>query len=316
MVAAACVFTITGFYGHHSWFAELSSHFRLQYLGLQATALSYLILFSKRHRFVRGFEIAIILLCMGLNLQWLVPYYTAPKPNAQQAYEGRLKILHVNVLKVNQQSQLVVDQIKKYDPDILALAEYSQWWQDALKTSGVLEKYPHYYIEPWGDNGFYSKRPFKRFQMVYANDRQDATLSIELKVGKRPITLVVAHPRPPASPTWLRRQTLQIEQWTRNFKKMNPDLIVVGDFNTTPWSYNFQKLIKETGLRDSQLGFGIQPSWPMTFPLLAIPIDHVLISRNFDVLKRETGALTGSDHLPVFVEVGLKSQNKTISARQ
>lgn len=306
LVLSTCVFTITGFYGDHTWLADLTSHFRIQYLVLQFSGLVYLVFLSKRPKLVKGFEIILVAVCMALNLQLMMPYYLTPKDDAKQPLIGTVKILHINVLKVNQQYPLVIEQIKKYDPDILELAEYSQKWQDALKASGVLKAYPHYHVEAWGDNGFYSKRPFTNFKTVWANKSLDATLSMNFKIGDRPVTLVVAHPRPPASPTWLRRQTIQIDQWTKDFKNLNPDMILVGDMNMTPWSANFQKLIKQTGLRDSQLGFGLQPSWPMTLPILAIPIDHVLVSPNFVVLKRETGNLTGSDHLPVFVELGLK----------
>jgi len=312
LVLGTCVFTITGFYGGHTWLADLTSHFRIQYLTLQFSGLVYLVFLSRRPKLVKGFEIILVGLCMVLNLQLMLPYYMTPRPDTSLAFAGKIKILHVNVLKVNRQSALVIDQIKKYDPDILALAEYSEWWQDALKASGVLKAYPHYHVEAWGDNGFYSKKPFKNFKTSWANKKLDATLSVDLNIGNRPVTLVVAHPRPPASPTWLKRQTIQIDQWTQDFKKMHPDMIVVGDLNMTPWSYNFQRLIRQTGLRDSQLGFGLQPSWPMTLPLIAIPIDHVLVSPDFVVLKRETGSLTGSDHLPVFVELGLKSSSEQI----
>jgi endonuclease/exonuclease/phosphatase (EEP) superfamily protein YafD len=102
-----------------------------------------------------------------------------------------------------------------------------------------------------------------------------------------------------------------------NRKKLGQHLIVVGDLNTSPWSAEFMTLTKKTGLRDSQLGYGLQPSWPMLLPyfgvntqpnlltqLLQVPIDHVLVSEQIQVFSRHTGPFIGSDHLPVTVELG------------
>ncbi len=82
--------------------------------------------------------------------------------------------------------------------------------------------------------------------------------------------------------------------------------MVLGDFNTTPWNYYFQKFLKESGLRDSSQGFGPQPTWPNFSRLLSIPIDHCLHSAEIVIVGRQIGPDVGSDHYPVIVDYALK----------
>ena len=85
-------------------------------------------------------------------------------------------------------------------------------------------------------------------------------------------------------------------------RKQSLPAIVAGDFNMTPYSPVFRKFAGIAGLKDSRDGFGWQPSWPTFFPPLWIPIDHVLVSPDIQVLMRRTGSYIGSDHYPVVAQ--------------
>jgi len=58
-------------------------------------------------------------------------------------------------------------------------------------------------------------------------------------------------------------------------------------------------------LKDSSLGWGIQPTWPAMFLPLRIPIDHCLVSPDLKIVRRKIGRDIGSDHLPLLVDLGL-----------
>lgn len=55
-------------------------------------------------------------------------------------------------------------------------------------------------------------------------------------------------------------------------------VLVVGDLDATRWSAVFRELLGVGGLRDSERGFGFQPSYPAGFWLARVPIDHSLYS--------------------------------------
>jgi endonuclease/exonuclease/phosphatase (EEP) superfamily protein YafD len=81
-------------------------------------------------------------------------------------------------------------------------------------------------------------------------------------------------------------------------------VVVTGDFNASTWSRGFSLVTGEASLVNSQRGFGVQASWPAGYPLLSIPIDHLVHSRELTTVDRYLGESLGSDHLALFVEVG------------
>ena len=75
-----------------------------------------------------------------------------------------------------------------------------------------------------------------------------------------------------------------------------------------PWSLPLRRLIRQTGLRDSALGFGVQPTWPAGMLLARIQIDQCLVSEDLKVVRRDVGPDVGSDHLPLVVELALPTE--------
>jgi endonuclease/exonuclease/phosphatase (EEP) superfamily protein YafD len=78
--------------------------------------------------------------------------------------------------------------------------------------------------------------------------------------------------------------------------------IVIGDMNTTDGSPLFSDFVLATGLRDSRLGFGRQPSWP-TFSPYRIALEHAFVSDDLAVVARRLGPSIGSDHLPLIIDL-------------
>ena len=85
-------------------------------------------------------------------------------------------------------------------------------------------------------------------------------------------------------------------------------VILLADLNTTSWSATFQALTTRAGLRDSRLGFGVQPTWPARLPGLRIPIDHCLVSPEVQVHDRRVEENAGSDHFAIYVDIGWQDE--------
>jgi endonuclease/exonuclease/phosphatase (EEP) superfamily protein YafD len=82
--------------------------------------------------------------------------------------------------------------------------------------------------------------------------------------------------------------------------------MVVGDLNATPWSWPFRNLLATGRLRNSQVGFGVQPSFAASSnPLFRVPIDHLVYSDALLVRQRRLGPRLGSDHFPLLVDLEL-----------
>jgi len=77
----------------------------------------------------------------------------------------------------------------------------------------------------------------------------------------------------------------------------------MGDFNATPWSRPFRRVLTRSGMCDSRTGFGMEASFPAAAALVRIPIDHVLASCSIGVRDRHIERDVGSAHLPVVIDL-------------
>lgn len=83
--------------------------------------------------------------------------------------------------------------------------------------------------------------------------------------------------------------------------------ILCGDFNDTPISYSYSKVKgnMQDSFRKGDFGFGA------TYPDLPfLRIDHILISKEFNILKHKIINEKISDHYPVIVTAELKGKQK------
>jgi endonuclease/exonuclease/phosphatase (EEP) superfamily protein YafD len=242
-----------------------------------------------------------------------VPYYLPPPGNTGKVGTP-LKILQLNVLLTNQQHQKIINLIQKENPDIIGLEEITDNWISALKA--IEKNYPYRIIKR-SQNDFsafglalYSKYPLTDPKIKYygrfhpSSQSTIPSISALIQVDHQPLRLIVTHPVPP---NVFEYRNSQLASMAADRKRYEKNLIILGDLNTSQWSPYFQKLIQQTGLRDSQLGFGVQPSWPNQPLWIRTPIDHILVSPDIRVLSRSIGPEVGSDHFPVLAKVALRT---------
>ncbi len=85
-------------------------------------------------------------------------------------------------------------------------------------------------------------------------------------------------------------------------------VVLMGDFNTTPWSASFRRVLDGSGLLDSatqpsERPRWTRPTWFSRWPGLGLPIDHILLSPSWRIHERRLGPFFGSDHRPVVIEL-------------
>ena len=79
--------------------------------------------------------------------------------------------------------------------------------------------------------------------------------------GRR-LNLLSLHTLPPVRPWYAYVRDLQLKAAGRWVASQTGAAVVIGDLNATPWSAGYQALVAQTGLVDSQAGFGYQPTFP------------------------------------------------------
>lgn len=293
--------TIIGYLGSLWWIFDLFAHFRIQYFLILSACFAVLVAVKK----MRAWSLA-VLPFIALNFVSVAPLYFG---GDSACGKTEMRALLINVLAANKQYHMVRDFIKKSNADFVVLLEVTDQWDKNLKE--LQADYPYFMSFPRNNNfgiSFFSKQKPEKLEMPEFSDiTLPAVLADFIVDGKR-LTLVGAHIMPPRFEGYLRKRKAQFDGIASFVKSGKKNVIVLGDLNATPWSADFKKFMRKSGLKDSQNGFGAQPSWPafsVLFPLL-IPIDHCLVSKNLSISDRKIGGYVGSDHFPLTVDFSIK----------
>ncbi len=296
LTGASCV----GFMGRLWWVFDLANHFRVQYLVLACTGAVVAAFFRRRGPLV------LLLACVSVGLYLIYPFYAGYRVGSSDVSLGpeRLRVATINVNVNNRNQADLREVIAKGSPDVFFVLEYSEFWQTALRS--LEAEYPHTIQIP-GEGSFgmaaYSRLPFVERRVLGLE--QPAFAAIELHVMHSDIewTLIGIHVVPPVSFDASALRNRQFTELAEHVHGKPGPIAVLGDLNCTSWSPFFDELLAASGLRDTQLGRGVQPTWPDHLPVLGIPIDHCLVSRDVDLgLRRVTGPF-GSDHRGLSVEL-------------
>ena len=312
--------TILSLVSHVAWYPylELLAHFKVQYL--LGTLLLLIGVGWQRDR--RWLWVALV--CLGLQLSDLMPWFLSqswhPSPSSPES--PSLRILTANLYYRNQNPHALLDLIERESPDMVVVQEKTAQWMSQLAP--IQSTFP-YLEQALDDLAIFSRIPI-RDRTIFGT-RNHSTLAVTLMLENTPLVVVAAHP-PPPKPRLIAQRNLEFDWITEFVQAQRSPLVLVGDLNTTMWSPYYQRLERQTGLRNARRGFGILPTWPAPTPfspipiavrwlkhLLWIPIDHVLVSPELQVRSLRTGDNIDSDHLPLIADVRVPIMRKADGAR-
>jgi len=289
--------TILGFFGSTSWFFDVLANFRFQLaIGLILIGLVYLVGFGRATAF--------LFVAIGaVNLFLVAPLYL-DKPVAA-AGDDSVRIVSYNVGAGRASQAELIDWVEASDADLVFFLESTEEWVRAMPTNGsgylVSNEIPDdriYGISVLG-------KAAGTMEQLRLGTTRDPVVRVEATIADQQVAVYAVHPRPPDSEgTSAARDSLFADLAELVAQETMP-VIVIGDFNATPWSYSFRDFTAETGLVNSQNGFGLAATWPTSLPISLIPLDHMLHSDSLTTVAREVGPDLGSDHKPLTVEVAL-----------
>lgn len=301
--------SLVGFGSGINWLLDLTNHFKPYYLMIQCILLGAFLVVKKR---VWLFITFVFLL---VNAFEILPFYMPAWRVTSGTGFVRLKLLQLNVCAPIKDYSRMTALLNEQKPNLVTLEECADRCVSFLEKDGVLTRYPYTLRKPEHRLMLLSQFPLKENLMppLQANP---AVAFVQLKVGLQPIDLFMMHStRPSSGAPYYRNQIIQFHQIAERLKQSENPLLLAGDLNTTPWGYSLQKLSEESGLRNTMLNFGVQSSFPVFIPKVhwwatpVVPIDHVLVSKDWQVLNRRLGPYVGSDHLPVIVDLTLRPKS-------
>ncbi len=297
VAVALLIGSCVGFVGRYWWGFDLTNHFRVQFL---TVAVLGTFLAGLLRQWVPSL---LFLVCVTVNACLVCPLYVGGQ-HAEETSEP-LRVLSINVNAGNRAQAEVLRTIQEGDPDVFFVLEFNAYWQTALAS--LEARYPFTHQIPQQDNfgiAVYSRLPCDSLRPFFLQRPGFGAIELQVHHAARTWTLLGVHVMPPVSAGASALRNQQFAELAQRVRGRAGPLVVLGDLNSTSWSPFFRRLLATSGLGDSQLGYGVQPTWPEQLPMLKIPIDHCLVSPDVRIGRRWLTRGMGSDHRGVFVELG------------
>ena len=294
--------TLIPFLPMRFWLLDLLSHFQTYYFVIATVIFMILVFglpfFKKGHTYWHMlFPTLFSLILSGLSL---LPYLPTTAVTSTKS-EKQLSVMQANVFKFNSDHNAFLTQVQQHNPDVIAVAEATPKWRDALKS--LKKDWPHQVdkAKP-GSHGMliFSKRPLSQVDTQYLGNPDIPTIFFQLEWQDQQIQFISLHPLPPVCWVCFLSRDKNFLDIAEIVKKQSADTptIVLGDMNTTMFSPSYKTFINRTDLLNARLGQGLYPTWPVTLPFfLRLPIDHILHSKNLDLLHFSALPTNNSDHL-------------------
>ena len=243
-------------------------------------------------------------ICAWLMVPELIARVTAPRfPAADQT----VKIIQLNVWDHNRDPTATARWILDQDADIVVLEETGH---GAIPAT-LAGRYPFRAPCDKGPEGcattiLAKSLPADGGQLMWTKlGRRHAGAWATFGAGAQAFTIVGTHYR------WPEPLAAQVHQ-ARRFADVilrfdRKSLIVVGDFNMTPWSFALKRQDARFGLTRLTHAIFTFPAgriatWGgMTFPFPLLPIDQVYVGPDWRPVSIRRGPAMGSDHYPIVV---------------
>ena len=256
------------------WFAELFSHFVAWYTLIFILAAILATSWRKR---------AIWAICaMGLGVWLAMPFQAAL--NTAPTH----KLLWYNVNLDNPNPDAETQTILAQSPDVVALAEIDT---ADIRWKSLQQHYPHGCTHA-EDSPFalvvWARKPLADCQIHLIDD----IAWIRAQLPDKTIIYAI-HPPPPITQALAATRQKYLTEIATKIAQETVPVIVVGDFNATPFSPLFRDFMDESQTATAMRHFG--PTWK----IFGLPIDHVLTRQTL----AQTHLLSwgNSDHRAILV---------------
>lgn len=296
MTLAACL-------GSLDWALEIFTHVTPQLALCFFGYGLYRLVIARRHRY--GIWIAAGAFALGaVNAAFVAPRLTPP-PRFDAPVRQRFRVLQSNVLTGNRDATRLLKLIETEAPDVILLQETDEDWLRRL--SPLTNRYPVAASEARTDNfgaAVFAKTG-KADILHFSDAERSPCARVVIPTASGPVTFLGIHPLAPGDrEDWKGRDALLGE--IARFAAGKPRFVIMGDFNTTPYTHAYHAFERESGLLDANLGRLPFPTWHAVYPFfLRIPLDHCFHSRDLRADDLRRGPSIGSDHFPLMFDFSL-----------
>lgn len=224
---------------------------------------------------------------------------------ASEAPGRRIVVMTVNIQVGGADIESLMEAVRKANPDVLAAEELTPDAQAGLDAAGFGQLFPHRVLRP--EEGVSGMGLYSKWPLDGGAELQDGSTfpmpGGDVRLDGFPVRFQAVHAYPPlpgAEGTWRK----DLAALRAEIRRTKTPMVYLGDFNATADHPSFRKLLG-TGLRDAHelTGRGLAASWPSGMSLVLI--DHVLVSKELEVVSVHEQKIRNSDHLALVAELTL-----------
>lgn len=278
----------------------------LQHFAVQLGAASALLLIDALVlRMWRAAGLAVLLTAWHAVV--LEPFLPFPEPDAAGA-AAPLKVLSLNLWYENEDHARAIQALLGSGADVIATVETTAEWRDSLQA--LAPAYP-YRIDCVGKAfrcgvALFSKLPFQTSFAGRIDGALPTIAQVTIDWQGESLTIAALQLINPLIGLEENFQARQAAVATDYFAELPGDLVVMGDFNSTPWSGLQKEFRARTGLDNrGRLAF----TWPSWAPgIFRLPIDQIFVRGAIVARNVRPGAPEGSDHLPILGDIYRKAR--------
>ena len=218
-----------------------------------------------------------------------------------------LKLVQFNVWSDDASNEAKVAWLRKQNPDVIVLEEVADFGAPLLGDLAAV--YPNKLTcenRPYRcEVVILSKRPpIGEGHFSGTGPDQPNTTWGRFQGALGPYLVVATHLDWPTPDGRQQREITALAGELRRFEAR--DMVLAGDFNSTPWSFSLRRMDRLSGLTRRTRSM---PTWPahrftrlrLYAPLPIFPIDQVYAGSDWRTVKVERGPNLGSDHYPVVI---------------
>ena len=294
------------FLGREVWPLDLLSFFWSLFIAASVLLLLVSLLFAGP---------AVKVLAVAAVLIACIPVLRLPPPPTSTESRN-LRIVTANLFIGNSDPRAFVAFLVKETNDV---------FQEAIRKSGLFAFETSSALPSRDDKTVFSRFPIREEAQVGVGAGRGALrrhpMRLIVDTPQGPLLLYAIHPDSPRRPwRWWQRNLYLDALATEIGKepKMLP-VVVLGDWNTPPWSAFFRDFFARTGYSSMQ-----SRPWPETtrflerfrrYFIFGAAIDHVAMSSQVSMAHWQVGPDFGSNHLPIVVDLALPQGTSVAQAR-
>ena len=301
--------------GNPHWFFRTADFVRLQSLFIQLVLLFLLIYFEAKFTVFSWILLAGLIAVILYQLYKVFPYSSLfPRKRSHAASDCHVSILAGNVLQTNTCFPDFLNEIRRFNPDLVLTMESNKAWENCL--SEIEKEYPFTVkvpLENFYGMHLYSKKELKNPEIKFQVEDDVPSIFFEYNTGAKAIFFCCLHPAPP-SPTeneTSKERDAELMLTGKTIRNEDKPTVVCGDMNDVVWSRTTRLFKKMTGMIDPRVGRGFFSTYHAKYFFLRFPLDHLFHTRDLYVEKMVRSKNFGSDHFAMYYEIFHKKQKST-----